>query len=73
MSYTVDGLKWTTNKMGKALFFKDGIISKGRITGNDLSMSDDVYVEPFHPIEHFDLGIRRAELRCLDKALRMCY
>jgi len=73
VSYTIDGLKWTSNKLGKALFFKDAYISKGKIVGEDLEMSDEVYVELFDPIEFHSIPLQRAELRFLDKALRMCY
>jgi len=72
VSYTVEGLKWSTNKLGKALFFKKAIITNGKIVG-DLSPSPEVYYELFDPIEHYNLTLQRAELRCLDKALRLCY
>lgn len=51
ISFSPDGLKWTANKLGRALMFKRAFVSKGRIEG-DLSLSRDVYVEVFKPRNH---------------------
>lgn len=48
VSYTEDGLKWTANKLGRALFYKRAFISQGKFIG-DLTPSNNVYVERFYP------------------------
>lgn len=75
VSYTVEGLMWTTNKLGKSLFFKDTIVSKGKIMpkGGKYVEADDVYYEKFAPINHTVYPLQTAELRWLDKAMRMSY
>lgn len=75
VSYTVDGLKWTANKMGKSLFYKNARVFKGRIISEDgpLVENPDVFYEPFDAIDHYNLDLRKAELRNLDKALKMLY
>lgn len=49
VSYTEDGLKWTGNKDGRALYYKNARISGGKITGKDLTKSNQVIVETFVP------------------------
>ena len=75
VSYTVEGLMWTTNKLGKSLFFKDAIVSNGRIVPKKgyYEEADDVFYEKFDPLEHATYSIQTAELRWLDKAMRMSY
>lgn len=76
VSYTEDGLKWTSNKLGRALYYKKAQIRFGKIVhygeySNE--MSPDVYVELFVPKEHKRADMQTAELRWVDKALRLCY
>ena len=59
--------------MGRSLFYKDAYVSKGKIQGKDFSPNPDVFFEPFDPIDHYNLDLKRAELRSLDKALKMLY
>lgn len=72
VSYTKEGLEWTTNKFGRAVFFRKAIIRNGRVEG-DLEPDSTLIVEKFDPIDWDNEIFRRAELRNLDKALRMCY
>lgn len=72
VSYTPEGLIWATAKNGKSLFFRNARVVAGKIVG-DLTVSDQVEVEPFDPIEHSKVPLQRAELRSLDRALRMLY
>jgi hypothetical protein len=77
VSYTEDGLKWTSNKLGRSLYYKKAKIQFGKIVHygeeHDTSISPDVYVELFVPKEHKRTDMQTAELRWVDKALRLCY
>ena len=48
VSYSLEGLHWTCNKLGRALFFKRAFVSLRKIIG-DLAPSEEVYVERFNP------------------------
>ena len=75
VSYTVEGLMWTTNKLGRSLFFKDTMVSMGKILPKHGKYveSDEVYYEKFAPRTHANYATQTAELRWLDKAMRMSY
>lgn len=75
VSYTVEGLMWTTNKLGKSLFFKNAIVSMGKIVPRHGKYveSDEVYYEKFEPKTHASYAMQTAELRWLDKAMKMSY
>lgn len=72
VSYTEDGLKWTCNKRGKALYYKNAFIAGGRIVG-DFTPSPDVYVEKFVPVNHSAYFKQMAESTWVDKAVRLVY
>lgn len=67
VAFTEDGLKWTTNKLGKALYYKKAIISNGVIRG-DLRPSDKVYIEDFVPNLNPKNRYLKFELEWLRKA-----
>ena len=71
----MEGLMWTTNKLGKSLFFKDAVVSQGKILPRKGKYveADDVYYEEFAPLNHASYSLQTAELRWLDKAMRMSY
>ena len=48
VAFTEEGLQWTTNKLGRALFFRKAVFSNGQIKG-DLRPSNLVYIEDFKP------------------------
>lgn len=72
VSYTPEGLIWTSNKLGRALFYRRAFVSQGRIVG-DLRASDDVYVERFKPVVTVGMpkDFAEAERTWLAKALRL--
>lgn len=72
VSYSVYGLQWTCNKLGRALMYRRAFISKGRLIG-DLAPSKDVYVEVFVPRNHDTEAAQVAEFTWVDKALRLIY
>lgn len=72
VSYTEDGLKWTCNRKGKALYFKNAFITKGKLVG-DTTPATDVYVEKFVPVNHSAYFKQMAESTWVDKALRLAY
>lgn len=75
VSYSEYGLKWTANKLGRALMFHRAFISNGRIIGSQrgLDPSALVYTEHFVPRNHQTEEAQAAEFRWLDKALKMSY
>lgn len=68
VSYTEDGLKWTANKIGRCLYFKDGFIRGGKIDSS-MELSDEVYVSHFVPINHRSESAQSAECLWTKKAL----
>jgi len=48
VAMTEDGLKFTCNKIGKALYYKNAFFSNGKLRGN-LNTSNDMYIEKFNP------------------------
>ena len=55
VSYSRDGLKWTSNKLGRCLMFKRAFVRNGRIEPvGDYGAQEatDVYTERFVPSNH---------------------
>lgn len=80
VSYSVDGLKWTTDPLGRSLYFNRAILKHNKIGNHyipyftgDLSKRKDVIVETFVPEDHRSAVNQKAELLWCDKALRMLY
>lgn len=48
VAMTEDGLKYTCNKTGKALYFKKAFFSNGQLKGN-LDKNNNIYIEKFTP------------------------
>lgn len=67
IAMTVDGLKYTANKMGKALYFKNAFFRNGNIEG-DLAPSDRVVIEKFQPNTERNYRYLKEELTWLKKA-----
>lgn len=82
VSYTVDGLKWTTNfNANKLVMYRnawiDHVDGVPTIAG-DLTPSRKVYVEKFIPMDHYDERNRLkkeqiSEYTAVDKAQRLLY
>lgn len=80
VSYTISGLKYTANKLGRAIMYKRAFISNGVITfpktldGKvDDSLSPNIYVEHFVPRNHSTEFAQEAEYTWVLKALRLLY
>lgn len=74
VSFTVQGLKWTCNKLGRALMFRRAFVSQGRIVpapNTKLELATDVYVEKFIPRNHETEEAQVAEYMWINKALRL--
>lgn len=72
VSYSEDGLRWTTNKVGRLLYFKKAYLTSGRMVG-DLSPSEEVYVEKFVPRNHERTASQVAEYTWIKKATHLLY
>lgn len=76
VSYTREGLKWTTSNYGKLLFYTNARIERHKnrleIVG-DLTPSDAVYIEEFIPLDNKNLKVQISEIQWTDKALRLLY
>ena len=70
ISFTIEGLKWTTNKVGRSLYYKNAFLSKGRFVG-DLTPSNDVYVEDYFPQNRGDNRLQSAEMVWVNKAIAL--
>lgn len=57
VSYTEEGLKWTCNKYGRSLYYRDAYVVNGKIVGKDLRPSKSIRVEKFVPT-NFDPYVR---------------
>ena len=77
VSYTEEGLKWTTNKHRKLLYYKNAYISHTEdgkpFFKGDLRKSPTIIVEKFVPQNFSNPKFQSIEYRWVDKALRMCY
>lgn len=79
VSYTEYGLKWTANKLGRALMYDKAFITRGRVVparggaSSTPKISLDVYVEHFVPRNHDTEAAQVAEFTWLNKALAMSY
>ena len=79
VSYTEAGLRWTTNKGGKLIYFKSPkkFISTDYATVIGAEINSDIITEPFIPYNHykteneFDVRKQLAELYIIDKAMRL--
>lgn len=67
VAFTEEGLQWTTNKLGRALYFKKAVFRNGQIVG-DLTPSTQVYVEDFRPNLSKTNKYLKFELEWLKKA-----
>lgn len=72
VSYTEDGLKWTTNKVGRLLYYNKAFLSSGRMVG-DLSPSKAVYIERFVPRDHPTSSAQVAEYTWIKKGTHLLY
>lgn len=72
VSYSEDGLKMTTNKVGKLLYYKKAFLTSGKKVG-DLSPANDVYVEKFEPRNHASAAAQIAEYTWVKKATHLLY
>lgn len=72
VSYTVEGLKWTTNKVGKLLYFNKAYLTSGKWVG-DLSPSPYVYVEKFVPQDQPSMAGQVAEYTWIKKGTHLLY
>lgn len=72
VSYSEYGLTWTTNKVGKLLYYKKAFLTSGRKVGN-LEPSEDVYVEKFIPRDHSSVSAQVAEYTWVKKATHLLY
>jgi len=72
VSYTEDGLKWTTTIVGRLPYFKDAVLVSGRMVG-DLSPSTEVYVEDFVPYDHSTTRGQIAEYAAIKKGTHLLY
>lgn len=72
VSYSIEGLKWTTNKVGKLIYFKNAFLHTGRWVG-DLTPSSFVYAEIFDPKDHASDAAQVAEYTWIKKATHLLY
>lgn len=72
VSYTEDGLKWTTTIVGRLPYFKNAVLVSGRMVG-DLTPSTEVTVEDFVPYDHPSPGAQIAEYAAIKKATHLLY
>jgi hypothetical protein len=49
VAFTEEGLQWTANKTGRAIYFRSAVFRNGRIEGRDLRKNPFLYVEQFKP------------------------
>jgi hypothetical protein len=49
VAFTEEGLQWTANKSGRAIYFRSAVFRNGKIEGKDMRVSPFVYVEKFKP------------------------
>ena len=74
VAFTEDGLKYTSNKTGKLIYFRNAKLVK---VGNklcvegDIRRSNRVYTEVFKPKEFDNPHLTRCEILWIDKALKM--
>lgn len=76
VSYSPEGLKYTTNKYGDLVYFNNAKLKKHNsklIPVGDLGISSKVYVEKFIPMDHKDFKLQIAEYLFADKGLRLLY
>lgn len=82
VSYSEDGLKWTTDTYGNLIYYDNARLRHKQlnkdswlpyIEGDTTQMSSKVYVEKFRPIDHSKVYLQIAEFLWCNKALRMLY
>lgn len=79
VSYTTEGLKWTQNKTGRFIYFKQNVKpvfnhDKGILIlkGKDTRISPYLYVENYVPKNHENNPyLQKCEVQWLDKANKM--
>jgi len=71
VSYSEEGLKWSCNKTGRAIYFQKGYIRGGKLPEG--IMSAEVYVERFKPGNKKSQFLQQAECTWIGKALRLMY
>jgi len=75
VAYTIDGLKWTSNKTGRNLYtgLQQHKVIKfidGKMTFvNNIRISNRVYVEKFHPRKFKNPFMNKFEMTWVNKAL----
>lgn len=82
VSYTIDGLKWTTDNLGRLIYFKSARIGtqynsdyepSKLVFEGDTRVSDRVIVEPFVPTNHSNGRVQRAEYAGVHRAYKLWY
>lgn len=71
VSYTIEGLKWSVNKLGISNYYANAKFEKGRITGDNLTINPNVVVEKFIPRNHTTEKSQSAEYSCINKAYKL--
>ena len=79
VSYSIDGLQWSTTKEGKYVYFdQPKVVNTGYLTHIEgKSTNPNYYVEAFIPRDHFlkdgqiDKRNQSAEFFVIDKAMRL--
>lgn len=72
VSYSEYGLTWTTNKVGRLLYYNKAFLSSGKKVG-DLKPSPHVYIEKFVPRNHTSTSSQVAEYTWVKKATHLLY
>ena len=73
ISSTIDGLKWTSNKTQRSMYYNDAIfkIINGKISlVGDFKLSNQVYVEKFYPRKFKIPFFNMCENTWINKAIR---
>jgi hypothetical protein len=76
VSYSFKGLKWSCDRNGRSLYFKNGIIRNGEIQSTDggaLIPRKDVYVQRFIPINHDSIILQAAEFAAVKRGYKLLY
>jgi hypothetical protein len=78
VSYSVDGLKWATDALGRSLYYKDAILKHNGVhpywfCKHQLTPIKTNVISKFIPQNHKSAKLHKAEVGGCDKALRMLY
>lgn len=73
VAYTEEGLKWTANKTGRAIYFRSALFRDGEIIGKDMRKNPQFYVEKFTPNLSDTNRYIKEELLWMKKARHLSY